>query len=92
MIETVEYVAGGWEAVLEARRHARRGAWRIAGRTLRYRWQYLARQARRGNWRAVRNSVIKPYRCESVGPCPRVGWAWTRAGARRHLGRLLAES
>lgn len=92
MNETTEYVASGWSDILLAGRLARRRQWRRAWGTLRFNGQYLWGQARRGKWRAVRNALVKPYRCESVSNSPRVGWGWTPAGARRHLDRLLEVS
>ena len=82
-VETSEYVVGVWEVALRAVRACRVGRPDLARRAV---------QARRGNWRAVRNGTIKPYRCESVGNAPRCGWGWTPAGARRSLERRLAEA
>ena len=89
-VETSEYVVGVWEVALRAVRACRIGRYDLARSAVRWEVRYLAGQARRSNWRAVRNATVKPYRCESIGDAPRCGWGWTPAGARRSLERRLA--
>lgn len=91
MNENTQYIASGWADILRAGRLARRRQWARARGVIRYNAQYLRGQARRRNWRAIRNALWKPYRCESVSDSPRVGWGWTAGAARRDLTRRLAE-
>lgn len=88
MGETDEYVVGIWGTTTRAARLIRHGRPRVAWRIWRQEWRYIGRQARRGNWRAVRMATLKPYRCEASGPAPRCGSGWTSAGARRSLARI----
>jgi len=88
MGETSEYVVGLWDSTIRAARLIRHGHSHRAWLVWRQEWRYLAYQARRGNWRAVRMATLRPYRCESVGDGPRVGSAWTSSGARRALARV----
>lgn len=88
----VAYVVGLWEAIIRAAHFLRLGRRDLARKAVAYTLRYLAYQARRGNWRAVRMSTMRPYRYESVGPAPRCGSGWTPAGARRDLARRLEAS
>lgn len=85
----IEYVVGLWHSIPRAARLIRHGEPGLARLVWRSSWRYLAYQARRRNWRAIRMHTIKPYRCESVGDAPRCGSGWTPAGARRSLARLI---
>lgn len=65
----------------------RRGnAWKF----LRQQWLYCVRQARRRNWRAVKNQ-FNGYLAEHRTRGTRCGHGWTRRRALRDLYRHLAE-
>ena len=77
-----------WRCLTVEELHGRRGnAWRI----LRQRWQYTTRQAKRGNWRAVRQS-FNGYLAEHPTRGTRCGTGWTRRRALNSLARHLDES
>lgn len=62
---------------------------RLARSTIRHEGRYLAYQARKGNWRAVRNS-FNGYLAEHDGHPHNCGRGWTRRAAKRRVDRICA--
>jgi hypothetical protein len=84
------YPVGWLRALQSAGRCIRRGRPAPAWRFLRQQLRYSLRQARRGNWRAVRNT-FGGYHAEHHTLGRRCGTGWTKRRAINDLYRHLAE-
>lgn len=84
------YPVGWLERLQRAGRCLRRGWFRLAWREIRHELGYTARQARAGNWRAVKNT-FDGYLAEHHNLGRRCGTGWTKRRALADLYRHLAE-
>lgn len=79
------YAVGVLGALLKARRAVKASRHDLARHYVMQEWRYLIYQARRRNWRAVRNS-FNGYLAEDE-TTPYCGHGWTHSRALRSLDR-----
>jgi hypothetical protein len=85
--KVVDIYSVGWLRALLMLRRNRRMGWRMLGREFRY----CLRQARAGNWRAVKNA-FSGYLAEHREHDTSAGTGWTKQRAMRRLyERVWAE-
>lgn len=93
MNEIDVYAVGWLKALQTAGRLVRQRRWASAWSGLRWQARYCWRQARRGNWRAVKNSfnghLAEPREFPPGDYVRRCGVGWTKRRALRSLMRRL---